>query len=93
MQFRIETDSVLVIRRRHSTRSWCPDCAREVEMIQAQEAVALAAEAQNTIPDSALNADWHLSPTAAGSLQICLDSVLKSLGELPAPAGILPEER
>jgi hypothetical protein len=79
MQIRIETESVLIVRRQTSSRAWCQQCARDVEMIQSQDAAALTFTLRRTLRNSSANKQWHVSYAPSGSLLICLESVLKSL--------------
>jgi hypothetical protein len=36
----VETDRVLIVRRRRALRVWCPECGREVDMAAPVEAEA-----------------------------------------------------
>jgi hypothetical protein len=76
---RIKTDRLLIIQRRHSTRSWCPECGREVDVIRAEEAAVLTGTPQFTLRNSVADEEWHVSYSPSGSRLICLDSLLKSL--------------
>jgi hypothetical protein len=40
----VETDRVLIVRRRRSTRASCPECGREVDMAGPEDAEALSQE-------------------------------------------------
>ena len=75
----IETDQVTIIRRRHFTRTWCPECGREAEAIAIEEALLLTGWAQPVPRDCAKTRGWHLVEATSGSQLICLDSLLKSM--------------
>ena len=79
MQITIETDQVTVIRRRHSTRTWCGECGSEVDVVRIEEAGVLIGMTQPVLRDYAKAQRWHLCEAADGSLLICLDSLLRSL--------------
>ena len=78
-QIKIETDHLLIIRRRPSSRAWCQQCAREVDMVRVEEATALAESSKRTLRDSVTGEKWHVSCAPGGAQLICLDSLLKSL--------------
>jgi|HubBroStandDraft_6_1064221.scaffolds.fasta_scaffold3422047_1 hypothetical protein len=70
----IETDRVLIIRRRRVLRAWCQECGREVDMVDPREAEAITG-----ITGSGLHncAQWHIAQSQDGAGLICLDSLLK----------------
>ena len=74
----IETDRVLVIRR-HSTRVWCQECAREVDMVGLADASVLTGITEQGMRHGAQAWKWHLSEGQDGAPVICLESLLKSL--------------
>ena len=74
----IETDRVLIIRRRHSTRVWCPGCGGEADMVSLEQAGIVTGLAGKSLRDYAQARGWHLSGQK-GSLLICLKSLLKSM--------------
>jgi hypothetical protein len=82
-QIRIETESVFILRRRNSSRGWCQQCARHVEMIQSQDAAALTSALQRTLRNFSGTERWHVSYAPGGSLLICVESVLNSLCKSP----------
>jgi len=71
----IETDRVLIIRRRRVLRAWCPECGREVEMVDPREAEAITVVAGSALRDCA---QWHIAQSQDGAGLICLDSLLRS---------------
>ena len=74
----IETDQVVIIRRRHSSRAWCRECGCEVDMVGLQEAGVLAGMPQEAMHHQAQARGWHLFEGQTGAELICLQSLLKS---------------
>lgn len=72
-----QTDRVLIIRRRRTTRLWCPECGREMEMIDAKAAEVLTGVKPPIRRDHAEAHGWHSSQGHDGSPLVCLESVLK----------------
>lgn len=68
----IETDSLLVIRRRRTLRAWCPQCAAESEMIPFEGAKVIS-KVESWVESKAI----HRSYGVDGSSLICLNSLLK----------------
>jgi hypothetical protein len=81
MEITIQTDRLVLIRGRRSPRAWCQQCGHEVEMVGLSQAVALAGGGTPVLPDSAQGQAWHISEAQNGSPLICLESVLKSMGD------------
>jgi hypothetical protein len=79
-QITIETDQVLIIRRRGCIRHWCRECGRETDMVGTAQASTLTGVAQPQLLDDARNGKWHVTETDDGLPLICLDSLLKSAG-------------
>ena len=79
MEITIQTDQVLVIRRRRWRRVWCQQCGREVNAVSLQEAGSLASVAQPVLPGNAESEAWHVCSGEDGEQLICLDS-LNSIG-------------
>jgi hypothetical protein len=77
----IQTDRLVFIRGPRSTRAWCPQCGREVEMVGLSQASTLAAGGKPVLPDSSQGQGWHVSEDQNGAPLICLESVLKSMGD------------
>jgi hypothetical protein len=75
----VETDRVLIIRRRHSTRVWCGECAREVDMVGLADASVLTGITQQGMRHGAQARKWHFSEGQDGTPLICLESLLQSL--------------
>jgi hypothetical protein len=80
-RIKVETDRLLIIRRRHAIHSWCPQCGEEVDMVCAEEAAALVETLRLTLPNCLAKERWHITRAPGGSPLICLDSLLKSLCE------------
>jgi hypothetical protein len=79
MQITIETDEVTIIRRRHPRRTWCRECACEVEVVGMEEASVLAGMTERALRNCAQSQGWHLSEAGDGTLLVCLKSLLKTL--------------
>jgi hypothetical protein len=78
-QITVETDRLLIIRRRTSARAWCPQCDREVDMVGLEEARLLAGISQDALRGGVERLACHLTEAADKSVLICLDSLLKGL--------------
>ena len=77
----LETDRIWVIRRSHSTRAWCAECGREVDLVMLKEAEALSGMSQPLttqpmLPGCGDSEGWHRSQAADGSPLVCLESLL-----------------
>ena len=72
----IETDRVVVIRRRGQQPSlWCDSCGQAVVMVTVDEAAMLARVSSRTMY-SWVEADWlHFTETPDGLLLVCLSSL------------------
>ena len=68
----IETNRVVIIRRRRVTRVWCPECGCEVNMVGLGEAEALTGESGR---DCAQARRWHLCEAQDGTRLVCLESL------------------
>ena len=72
----IETDSLLILRGRSSTRAWCLQCHADAEMI-ALENVGVVSNLNRTALEAWLNSgELHRSQAADGSVLVCLNSLL-----------------
>jgi hypothetical protein len=72
----IETDSLLILRGRNSSRAWCPQCAAEADMI-ALENVGVISNLDRAAVEEWLNSgELHRAKSANGSALICLNSLL-----------------
>jgi hypothetical protein len=78
-QVTLETKRVQIIRRLRSSRSWCTECARDVDMVGPEEAGALTGMTQPELLQLAKSGSWHFSRSLEGRQVICLDSLMKSL--------------
>jgi len=79
----VESEQVLIIRRRGCTRRWCWQCGREVDTVDMAQAGALTRIPPRKLRDCARMEKWHLVDTAEGPPLVCLDSLLKSGDEPP----------
>jgi hypothetical protein len=75
----VETDRVLIIRRRLTKRGWCRECGCEVDMVELSEVQALTNKSKLELHDGSLSQKWHFSEDEDGSPLVCLESLLKSL--------------
>ncbi len=80
-QIIVETDQVLIIRRRGCVRHWCRECGRETDMVTLSSAGLVTGMAQALLRDDARTGKWHMTETAGGSRLICLDSLLAAREE------------
>lgn len=78
-QITIETSRVLIVRRMRSSRTWCPESAREVDMVGIDEATALTGMTQPAFRECVETGKWHFSESSDGAPLICLDSLMKSM--------------
>jgi hypothetical protein len=72
----VETEQVLIIRRRGCARRWCWQCGREVDMVGFAQAAVLTGTAQRSLRDHARDGKWHLAEASDGSPLICLESLM-----------------
>jgi hypothetical protein len=72
----IETDSLLILRIRNSTRAWCPRCAAEREMIALDKTGGISNLRLPLLEEWLKSGDLHRSESADGSPLICLNSLL-----------------
>jgi hypothetical protein len=72
----IESDSLLILQGRSSTRSWCQQCRADAEMI-ALENVGVVSNLDRAALEEWLNSgELHRSQGTDGTSQICLNSLL-----------------
>ena len=76
----IETDSMLIFRSRTSSRSWCTQCAEEVEMLALESMSVLSNLLPREVHKWLNSGDLHRSQTPDGTELICLNSLLTRLG-------------
>jgi hypothetical protein len=68
----IETDQVVIIRRKRSVRGWCHECGREVEIVRLEDAAAIAGMNGPLLHDGVAR-PWHFSDN--GEKWVCLESL------------------
>jgi hypothetical protein len=73
----IETEQVLIIRRRRGIRSWCGKCGREVDVVRLQDVASATGRNEPALRDSPVARKWHLRECNDGTTFVCLDSILK----------------
>jgi len=72
----VETDSLLILRGRNSTRAWCPRCAAEVEMIAMKETGVISNLDQHALEEWLSSEELHRLRASDGSTLTCLNSLL-----------------
>jgi hypothetical protein len=77
----IETDQILIIRRRRSVRFWCQECGCDVEMADLGKAEALTGLTGQALSDGTGARRWHVAKGQDGAGFFCLESPLKSMPE------------
>jgi hypothetical protein len=70
----IETERVVVVRRRRLVRFWCHECGCEVEMVNLEDATKIAGM-ERPLPHAGGAARWHISPDRKW---VCLKSLSTS---------------
>jgi|SRR5271169_3983074 len=78
-QVTVETSRIQIIRRFRSSRNWCPECAREVDVVGLEEAGLLTGMKPLEFREYVGTCKWHFSASSDESRFICLDSLMKSL--------------
>lgn len=76
----IETNQVLVIKRRQVTRSRCSECASEAESVRLEEVNVLVDETGNLRGVEASSSALHFTDAADGSHTIYLRSLRSATG-------------
>lgn len=74
----VETERILIIRGANPVRSWCTQCAAEVDMVVPEAAGVLAQVDHSRIQRWLDAEELHAAQMKDGSARICLDSLLKS---------------
>jgi hypothetical protein len=75
----VETDQIMVVRKRQrQVRSWCPECGREVDMVDLKEAESLTGMPQAMFSCGVGDRGWHWSQAEDGSTLVCVASLRKS---------------
>lgn len=72
----IESDSLLILRGRSSSRAWCPLCKADTEMI-ALDKIGVISNLDRPALEEWLNSgELHRSYAGDGSVLVCLNSLL-----------------
>jgi len=74
MEITVETERVVVIRRREATRGWCPHCEHEVEIVTPEDAAAIAGANSRLLGDGETQ-NWHFADGV--EKWVCLESLLR----------------
>jgi hypothetical protein len=75
----VETDKVLIIRRRRSIRAWCPECGSEVDLVGLRAAEAVTGLTGQALREAPKARGWHVSENPDWAGCICLESLLRSI--------------
>jgi len=75
----IETDQILIIRRRRALLVWCQQCGSQVDMVDLGEAEALTGVSGRVLRGCAEAGKWHVQEGQNGGPLVCLESLLKSM--------------
>jgi hypothetical protein len=74
----VETERVLVIRRRYQAiETWCDLCAEKVVMIRPDQAAAVCGRSLRAIFGAIEQTRLHFVEQSDGMILICLNSLLK----------------
>lgn len=79
IEITIQTDQILMIRRRGCSRRWCPECGCDVEVVDLVQAEALTSVGQPKLRDCAEAKKWHVLEGPDGATFVCLKSLLKTM--------------
>ncbi len=89
IEITIETDQLLIVRRRHSIRLWCRECGHEADFVpweqmakmeQVGRLLETGANVAEGGPDGALHS-FHTQGTSNETVVVCLESVLVFLAK------------
>jgi hypothetical protein len=72
----LETNSLLVLRSRSSTRAWCPRCGADVEMFALQDTGVVSNLSQSEVEEWLNSSELHRSQGPDGAVLICLNSFI-----------------
>jgi hypothetical protein len=72
----IQTDQVVMIWRRACARRWCPECGRDVDVVDPVQAEILAGITSRLQAGTEVR-KRHLLEGPEGTIVVCLESVLK----------------
>src|SRR4029077_11200162 len=74
----IDSSRLLIVLRGTSTRSWCQQCASEVDMVPVESAAELVQVDAQTFQHLLDRQEFHRSKPD-GPVRICLNSLLESI--------------
>jgi hypothetical protein len=72
----VETDSLLILQGRNSSRAWCPLCEAEGEVIALEKTGVISNLGRIALEEWLNSGELHSSQAADGSTLICLNSLL-----------------
>jgi len=73
----VQTDRLLIIRRRRLRRAWCQQCGREVNAVSLQEVGSFARASHRILPGNTEPSAWHTCGGTDGEQLVCLESLFK----------------
>jgi len=82
----IDTSRLLIVLRGTSARSWCEQCAAEVDMVPVESAAELVQVDAQTFQHLLDREEFHRSKPH-GQVRICLNSLLKSIQKKSLESG------
>ena len=88
----VESNSLMVLRARGSTRAWCPQCTAETEMVSLGSLGVVSNLDRAELQDWLNSGDLHRCETADGPA-ICLNSLLVRMGTANQPNAAKEEKR
>jgi hypothetical protein len=78
LRITIDSSRLLIVLRGTSARSWCEQCAAEVDMVPMESATELVQVGAETFQHLLDHEQFHHSQPG-GPVRICLNSLLKSI--------------
>lgn len=72
----VETDSLLILKARSSSRTWCPLCKSEAEMIAIENTAIISYLEKAALREWLNSGELHSLQAVDGSTLICLNSLL-----------------
>lgn len=72
----IETERLLLVKRRHSESSWCASCAAQVTHVTPETAATWLGISRRTMYRWLETQPLHFTEAADGGVAICLNSLL-----------------
>jgi hypothetical protein len=77
MQITIETERLVVVRRRNLVWSWCEQCRADTEFVPAEQIRGFLGDQGRMARQSASGVGLHLGKAPDGSALVCVTSLLR----------------